>query len=231
MKLQLKEGEYIKIPAGKMSEAMAVIDGLETMANNNFKNDVYVWPSPYGFSWTFSWTANAEWFIKNKLPCKEVEWQMPPNDTAGIFTPPPSGNITKNPEFLPASDWKINCTTQALERNVGRPLEKDQTMPLSNSEVQEIVNRVSAVMKNAASHSTTRKPTLTSRLSSFAWGATKRTLLYCFAPAARWIQNIVFIASVAGVGIGGYKAYDWAKENITLPTITWEQPNADGVSE
>jgi hypothetical protein len=96
---------------------------------------------------------------------------------------------------------------------------KDEDM-LSSQEVQQIVEALKGTKE------ITNKTSITRRALGFAGRTTRRSLGYVFAPAARWTQNIIFLAATSGVLYGGYKVYDYVS-NISLPRIVWDSKFLD----
>ncbi len=98
---------------------------------------------------------------------------------------------------------------------------ESEMVSLTDKDKQEIATMVAIKLREPVA-STPGVRSIAGSVGGFAWNSTKKTLGYCFAPAGRWFQNLVFLVAVAALGYGGYKSYNFVR-SIQLPTVSWPQ--------
>ncbi len=246
----LKEGEYIFVPKGKLLAAKEAFRDLAKWGGGTSSCDIIIFRGGKKavFPGGLSWEGMPNNYIQD-FALTEVEWEHSPRGHGSHsayqigYVDHAARAIWDGAKWIPERDYRngeititpfatsfgnaLNACTNHQYTNTVFPsfftLPKDNEMALSTQEMNDLAMRVAAQLRNNGTEKVAQRGVI-AKARGLAWTGTKRSLMWVFKPAAPWLQHAAFIASALAIGYGGYKSYNWVGDNVSLPTITWEQP-------
>jgi hypothetical protein len=153
---------------------------------------------PYGSM--FYYIVPIEETAEGSVPEEKLVTKKEDNMSIDKFSPNvPVGNFIPN---------QPQCCHQAINWTATGVTHKDLDRAIERMKRE--------VFMGTPACETTRyqEPGIGSYLARASWRGVNGVVGYALAPAKRWIQNAIFLGCTVGGVYGGYKSYQWVKDNV-----------------